>query len=321
MKVLRLITLCIISLMLLLCPAFAKAPEKAKIAFVSREGSRWGIDMMNPDGSDRVNLIQLTRSINQLAWSPDGKQILFGTRNKNGLHDIFIIEADGTNAQPLFKAQNYKREPAWSPDGKQIAYMAYSKILGAWNIHIATTDTQSIEPIIPVDRLGGDPAWSPDGTEIAFVMAAFQKREIYIYNLKASTQEKLLQKESPWMLHPTWSPNGKKIAFYLSGIGQQNGVYIVNRDGTELQQVTEVDARVYSLTWSPNGDKLLYAKTVKIDNSSQLFTVNLKTRKINQLTDERHNFDAVWFDPSPSSLSVSPTESLLTTWGRIKNRN
>ena len=156
MMILRLITLCIIGLMLL-CPVFAKAPEKAKIAFVSREGSNWGIDMMNPDGSDRVNLIQLTGSINQLDWSPSGKQILFGTRNNNGLHDIFIMEADGTNAQPLFKAQNYKREPAWSPDGKQIAYMAYSKILGAWNIHIATTDAQSVEPIILVDRLGGDP--------------------------------------------------------------------------------------------------------------------------------------------------------------------
>ena len=320
MKILRLITLCIIGLMLL-CPAFAQAPEKAKIAFVSREGNSRGIDMMNPDGSDRVNLIQLTGGINQLAWSPSGEQILFGARNNRGLHDIFIMEADGTNAQPLFKAQNYKREPAWSPDGKQIAYMAYSKILSAWNIHIATIDEQSVEPIIPVDRMGGDPAWSPDGTAIAFVMAAFQKREIYIYDLETNTQEKLLQNESPWMLYPTWSPDGKKIAFYWSRAGQQSGVYIVNRDGTDLQQVTEADSRVYSLTWSPSGDELLYAKAVKVNNYSQLFTVNLKTRKINQLTDEGHNFDAVWFDSSPSSLSVSPLESLLTTWGRIKNRN
>ncbi len=320
MKILRLIILCIIALMLL-CPAFAKSPEKAKIAFVSREGGSWGIDMINPDGSDRVNIIQFTGSINQLTWSPSGEQILFGARNNNGLHDIFIMEADGTNDQPLFKAQNYKREPAWAPDGKQIAYMAYSKILSAWHIHIATTDEQSVEPIIPVDRLGGDPAWSPNGTEIAFVMAAFQKREIYIYNLETDTQEKLLQKESPWMLLPTWAPDGKKIAFYWARTGEQNGVYIVNRDGTELQQVAETDARVYSLTWSPSGDELLYTKTVKIDNSGQLFTVNLKTRKINQLTDAGHNFDAIWFDPSPSPLSVSPSESLLTTWGRIKNRN
>jgi TolB protein len=153
-------------------------------------------------------------------------------------------------------------------------------------------------------------------------MAAVQKREIYIYNLETNTQEKLLQKESPWMLYPAWSPDGKKIAFYWPRTGQQNGVYTVNRDGTELQQVTEVDARVLSLTWAPSGDELLYAKTVKINNSSQLFTVNLETRGIKQLTDERHNFDAVWFDPTPSSLSVAPSESLLTTtWGRMKNRN
>ena len=67
MKILRLITSCIIGLMLL-CPAFAQVPEKAKIAFVSREGNSRGIDMMNPDGSDRVNLIQLTGGINQLIF-------------------------------------------------------------------------------------------------------------------------------------------------------------------------------------------------------------------------------------------------------------
>ncbi|MDE0313550.1 MAG: hypothetical protein OXM61_01495 [Candidatus Poribacteria bacterium] len=317
MKILRPIALCIIGLMLL-CPAFAKVPTKAKIAFVSEKDNSWGIDMMNPDGSDRVNLIQHQGGVNQLAWSPDGKQILFGTRNDKGTHDIFIMDADGANAKPLFKAQNYKREPAWSPDGKQIAYMAYSKISGAWHIHIASTDEQSVEPTIPVGRLGGAPAWSPDGTEIAFVKAACQKREIYIYNLETNAQEKLLSENPPSMLYPAWSPDGKKIAFYWSRIGQQKGIYTVNRDGTDLQQVTETGARVLSLTWSPSGDELLYAQTA--NDFYQLFKVDLRTVEIEQLTHEGHNSDAVWFDPSPSSLSVSPSESLLTTtWGKVKN--
>ncbi len=127
---------------MLLCPVMAKAPATAKIAFVSKIDNTWGIDMMNPDGGNRVNLIRKT--VNQLAWSPLGEQILFGARNNNGLHDIYVMDADGTNMKPVFDTGNYKREPSWSPDGKQIAYMAYSKISQSWNIHIATTDGQSV---------------------------------------------------------------------------------------------------------------------------------------------------------------------------------
>ncbi len=149
-----------------------------------------------------------------------------------------------------------------------------------------------------MDRRGGDPAWSPDGTEIAFVMAAFQKREIYIYNLETNTQEKLVSKNPPWMLYPTWSPDGKKIAFYWSRIGEESGIYTVNQDGTELEQIAEIDTYVRSLAWSPSGDELLYAQAENV--GAQLFTVNLSTHRIKQLTHDGHNFDAVWFDPSPS---------------------
>ena len=170
MKLIRLIILCSIGLTLL-CPVFANTPVKAKIAFVSNNMS---IEIMNPDGSARENLIRDTHGINQLAWSPSGEHILFGSRNAEGNHDIFIVNADGTNKKPLLATQNYKRQPTWAPDGKQIAYMAYSKIWQSWSIQVATTDGKSITPIIRVHMHGGEPAWSPDGKEIAYVQSELQ---------------------------------------------------------------------------------------------------------------------------------------------------
>ncbi|MCY4403968.1 MAG: hypothetical protein OXD54_15500 [Candidatus Poribacteria bacterium] len=313
MKLIRLILFCSIGL-ILLCPVFANAPVKAKIAFVSN-GTR--IEIMNPDGSARENLIRDTRGINQLAWSRSGERILFGSRNSEGIHDIFIINADGTNKRPFFTTQNYKRQPTWAPDGKQIAYMAYSRIWQSWSIHVATTDEKLITPVIPVHMHGGEPAWSPDGTEIAYVQAEPDKKEIYIYNLETQTQRKLVTKNPPWMTNPTWSPDSKKIAFNWSRIGPQKGIYTVNRDGTELKQVVEIEStRIKSLTWSPNGDELLYSHPVEQD--IHLFKVNLRTQEIQQLThNEGKNYDAVWYDPSPFSVSLS--DSLVTTWGRIKS--
>ena len=316
MKVGRFVILCSIALMLL-CPVFAVALKRAKIAFVSNVDG-WGIDIMNPDGSMRKKLIKHSGGLNQLAWSPSGEQILFGARNTDGKHDIYIVNSDGTEHRQLFQTLNYKREPAWSPDGEKIAYMAYSKIWESWSIFVATTDGNFVSPLIRIDQRGGDPAWSPDGTEIAYVDAEFQKREIYIYDIITQQQRLLISSEQSWMKYPTWSPDGKKIAFYWSKTDSERGIYTVNRDGTELKQVAEiVRTGIRSLTWSPNGNQLLYVHP--IDDHTHLFKVNILTGKTQQLTQEGYNIDAIWYDPNP--MSVFPSDSqITTTWGTIKSR-
>lgn len=317
MKVGRLVILCSIGLMLL-CPVFAVAPKQAKIAFVSNIDG-WGIDIMNTDGNIRKNIIKHTGGINQLAWSPSGEQILFGARNTDGNHDIFIVNADGTGKKKLFETLTYKRQPTWSPDGDKIAYMAYSKIWESWSIFVATTDGNFSSPLIRVDRRGGDPAWSPDGTEIVYVNAEFQKREIYIYEFVTQEQRLLISSEISWMTYPTWSPDGKKIAFYWARTDSERGIYTVNRDGTELKLVAEIEATgIRSLTWSPNGNQLLYAHPT--DGNIHLFKLNILSGKTQQLTHEGTNLDAIWYDPNP--MSVFPSDSqITTTWGKIKSSN
>ena len=56
---------------------FAKAPTTPKILFTSRRDGNYEIYMMNPDGSEQVNLTQHPAIDLQAAWSPTGEQILF----------------------------------------------------------------------------------------------------------------------------------------------------------------------------------------------------------------------------------------------------
>lgn len=325
MKILRSFLLWCLSALLLCPPIFAQAPTTAKIAFVSRGINPSGIYqsniyMMNPDGSDLVNLINRPRGsgINHIAWEPSGQRILFCSDHK-GKHDIHVMNADGTDAKPMFTEPRYRVEPTWSPDGKWIAYVASAKPMGR-SIYMAPTNGGSGEPIVQVGTHGGQPDWSPDGTEIAFVAASQGTRKIYILNLEAHTQRQLLPDKNPWMQHPAWSPDSERIAFAGAPEKSGTGIFIVNRDGTGLEQITEPDVlRILSITWAPSGDELIYGKITGDD--AQLFKINLNNRHPQQITHEMINTEAIWFDPRVV-VSVEPSVSaLITTWGKIKRQD
>ena len=315
----------IYSLNVLLCsPIFAQAPTTAKIAFVSRGINPSGIYqsniyMMNPDGSDVVNLISRSRGsgINHIAWEPSGQRILFCSDHK-GKHDLHVMNADGTDAKPVFTEPRYRVEPTWSPDSKRIAYIASAKPMGR-SIYIVSTDGQSGKPIVQVGA-GGQPAWSPDGTEIAFVVGSRGIREIHILNFESGTQRRLLPDKNPWMQYPAWSPDGERIAFVWSPNRSGSGIYVVNRDGTGLEQITKPDPlRTLSITWAPSGDELVYAKDTR--DSIHLFKVSLKDQRPQQLTHEMINLEAIWFDPA-AVVPVEPSASArITIWGKIKNQD
>ena len=323
MKIFRFFLLWCLSI-LLLCPSvFAQAPTTAKIAFVSGGRNPAGIyesniHMMNPDGSDLVNLINRYGRINHIAWERSGEHILFCADHK-GQHDIHVMNADGTDAKPMFTEPRYRVEPTWSPDGKWIAYVASAKPMGR-SLHIAPTNGQPDQPIIQVGIRGGQPDWSPDGTEIAFVAASRGVRKIYILNLETHTQRQLLPDKNPWMQYPAWSPDGERIAFVWSPNRSGSGIYLVNRDGTGLEQITEPDPlRTLSITWAPSGDELVYGKDTR--DSLHLFKVSLKDQRIQQLTHEMINTEAIWFDPTVV-VSVEPSvSSSITTWGKIKRQD
>jgi Tol biopolymer transport system component len=98
-------------------PAFS--PDGSKIAVSYRQHDHWEIHVLNADGSGRVRLTETPWRIigdqrlngeeprlwNNAAptWSPDGSQIAFLT-DRNGQWEIWIMNADGSNQQPLFSA-------------------------------------------------------------------------------------------------------------------------------------------------------------------------------------------------------------------------
>ena len=313
----------------ILFAAYAKAPTTAKIVFSSNRDGNSEIYIMNPDGSEQINLTEHRAADYNPVWSPTGEHILF-VSDRHGTKDLYLMKADGTNVRKVFQKLVGRQYPTWSPDGKHLAYHRFDKLA----IYVASSDGKDEKKLAS----GLWPVWSPNGSEIAFVadekfvfvadgVLQVENAKIQIINLQTNAEEALLPGER-LMFSPAWAPNSNKIAFswinldaidLLAGKdpGDAEAVYIVNRDGSGLKQIVDADdAATSSPIWAPQGNELVYEKESRED--THLFKIALDGGASDQLTHIGDNFGGNWFDPA-FALPVSPQLQLLTTiWGKMK---
>ena len=328
MKYLYLSLLCAYSLTLV-GPVFAEAPTTPKILFTSVRDFNYGVYIMNPDGSEQVNLTDHRANDLDALWSPTGEKILF-VSDRGGERDLYLMNADGSNVRRVFKDElkgsTYRDYPTWSPDGRQFAYMHINWDKDIYAIYIATLGERAEDFIAD----GLFPAWSPVGEEIA---CSVWGRVVFI-NVRTGAQERLLpRKVAGHQLEASWSSLGDKLVFswnknhlppdrkprdpFPPGWADKQTIYIVNRDGTDLQQlVDEVGPKAWSPELSPNGEQLLYTQV--INDRNQIFKLDINSGVRTQLTHTIWNLGGDWFDPA-YALPVSPQPELLTTvWGAVK---
>ena len=315
--------LCVLSVVMLytnVCSVFAKVPDTPKIIFGTYRGGNRELYLMNPDGSEQVNITNNRADDISGTWSPTGEQILFASdRDRSaGSWDLYLMDANGENVRPVFEKSAARRHPKWSPDAKHIAYTRI--VGGADYLYIATSDGKNEQRL----AIGGSPAWSPDGGEIAFVVRVAPERlNIYIFNIRTRKQKHFFPPDDiSTAREPVWFPGGDKIAFmWHQKRPQDNGeIYTLNRDGTGIQElVREPGVGAATPVWSPSGDTLVYRGRLKRIRQTHVFKIVLVGGTVEQLT---HigiwNAPDDWFDPA-FALPVSPQPQLLTTqWGQLK---
>jgi len=158
---------------------------------------------------------------------------------RGGLPQLYLMNADGTDARQLTNANEGACQPAWSPDGARLMYTspcrANQESYPGSGILILDLEDMSSRPL-PTIPGGGDfdPAWSPDGQRVAFTsMRERERPHVFVMNLDGSNLTSL---SAPLAMQsqPAWAPNGQQLAISSNELGNPRLFLIpVSGEGAE----------------------------------------------------------------------------------------
>ena len=274
-------------------------------------------------------LTSAKKSSTNAAWSSDGKWIAFLSDRPGQIKDtpegkkqLYVISADGGEAQQITKTENDVNAFDWAPDSRRIAfsmsdpepktlkdrkekYGEYSVVHSDYQMaHLWIIDLpdDSANAAPEAKRLTegdafsvGSFAWSPDGTRIAFsaqkdsdLISSFSE-DIYVVKIADKSIKKIVDTPGP-DTNPKWSPDGKKIAFETAA-GAKFFYYtnvkiaVVPAEGGTPQILTEAfDEDPGLVGWGPDG--IYFAAEQK--TYAHLFRLNPATKAIEKLSAPDH---------------------------------
>lgn len=159
-------------------PSFS--PDGQWIVF--HEGSS-GLRKIMVDGT---GLTTLTTHGRQGAWSPDGTQIAFSSSDGGTDSDLWVVNADGTNAHKLVTRAGADIDVVWLRSSK-ILFGGDAGGSSGYEIYSFDPATSAVTRLTTRSKNDFEPSWSPDATQAVWASLG-SPAGVYVMNADGSGQ-------------------------------------------------------------------------------------------------------------------------------------
>jgi len=193
----------------------------AATACAEREPVLKQIDLPHSYYYREMYLPQLTSGPSSVAFSPDGKALVYSMQGS-----LWRQEIGSERAVELTHGPGYDYQPDWSPDGQHIAFARHqNNAIELWQLDVASGAAQQLTTTAAVNV---EPRYSPDGKRLAYVSTAGSGHfNLFVASIEAgklgapravvapheSKIARYYYSKHDHTINPSWTPDGKRLLF------------------------------------------------------------------------------------------------------------
>lgn len=205
-------------------------------------------------------------------------KIVWATSRGKRYHDIWIMNADGTEKKQLTNSKNVDWFSRFSPDGKRVLFVRSKRRWEPetnahrnerWDVFVINADGTGEEKVAENASWSN---WRPDGTHIVFA----RNTKVYKKNLETGKEELLLDSEqhlySADLQQPEMSPDGNYLAITLRVKKRELGIW----DFKAQAWTKTFGASGCQVSWFPSGDRLIWMNQSTGRGGTEVFSAAFK---------------------------------------------
>lgn len=246
-------------------PAFSQ--DGKTLAFV-RSSSRATTDLylLTLDGGATRRLTFDNTSILGLAWTSNGREIVFASRRGGSIYSLWRIPAAGGTPERLLTIGQSVVSPAISRQGAHLAYTQTLDDQNIWRLELdATGRAGAATSLISSTLDDNGPDYSPDGRKVVFASNRPGGFGIWVCDRDGANPVQLIDRGPYLTGTPRWSPDGRWIAFdsRSNDAGHEGNadIYVVSAEGGQPRRLTSEPAEDVTPSWSRDGKWIYFGST------------------------------------------------------------
>jgi Tol biopolymer transport system component/DNA-binding winged helix-turn-helix (wHTH) protein len=196
-----------------------------------------------------------------LAWTPEGRDLVFSTGGHLGLSRtarIVVVPDSSRTPEPEFLPFGEQAIGISIAGDHRLVYSAQVRDTALYELALQGTSTNPIQLAAFNSTFDEHtPHYSPDGNRLAFASTRSGSEEIWIANRDGSNPLQVTSMGGPQCSNPRWSPDGRTILFNSRRAGSAD-LYLLQPETGKLTQLTNHPADEVEARWSRDGRSIYF---------------------------------------------------------------